>query len=321
MTDETLDARFERDIRSTLLRGVPADAPTSLRLSVARIPYETASTGRSRPSRSLMFGALAAGLAVIFVATLAILMGSLRPQPGPISRPSASASSSLPSVGPTVVPSGTAGTLHESIDFHVLPDAPGDSPSTDDVDAVMNVMLDRLSTYGITSTGAHFEGEGTSNFSIEVDVASDDVGALDRIADVLTAPGQLTVLPLDEASPMPHETDGRLPPTLFTQAGVTSASFATSDIGAPTLTFVLTSSAQATLATWTSAHLGSQIEVVLDGHVELEPVIQSAITGGILAFVGDDANTLKRLAAIVSSGPLRFPVVYLRPGNPIPTNT
>jgi hypothetical protein len=67
--------------------------------------------------------------------------------------------------------------------------------------------------------------------------------------------------------------------------------------------------AQDTLKTFTHTHIGEAMALVLDGHVLMTPLIQSDLSEALVLSGVFPEEGMKRLAALVNSGPLPVPMV------------
>jgi protein-export membrane protein SecD len=101
-------------------------------------------------------------------------------------------------------------------------------------------------------------------------------------------------------------------PPLFGGDQVTSATLGTDQLGKIAVDFTLASEGADLFATYTTANVGNQFAIVLDGTVVSAPVIQSPITagkgqitGGTAGFSAAEANNL---ITVLRYGSLPFPV-------------
>ena len=173
---------------------------------------------------------------------------------------------------------------------------------TDDAVAVLTARLDAL---------------GIGNFSIsagnEITVELEDQADLARVQPAVQISGVVDFSPQpgDEAAPQFGEVvSGQ--ESLWAGDEVESASVST-DQGVATLSVQLTEAGKDALATWSAAHIGDYLMIVLDGRVVGVPRITAPIPRGVLDFASPDGFGIppQSLAAILASGPL--PEVWRRP--------
>jgi hypothetical protein len=216
------------------------------------------------------------------------------------------------SVAPSSSPS--AAVEHRALSFRVVP-ADGHVPTAAELQAVSNVLLERIAVYA-GSSGAAVGGEGTDRLTVAVDVPTNDPGFLERVATTLTAPGQVAFVPLGSGGQEPGQTIDPADTSLFGGDAVTSASVLTDPSGGPVLALVLSPNATEVSAAWSTAHIGSQFAITLDGRIELAPIMQSPVTDGHLDVTADSSGpeAIDRLAAVLRSGPLPVPVVLVPSG-------
>jgi hypothetical protein len=302
MNSQPLEPRFERDLHVVLEELAPSDVPPSLRSFVATVPEREPVVGRpsALSGRVVAFAAaitaVAATLAV--VATAIVVINGFPSVPVPASTPSGSPS-------PPPSPSSSGAVEHRALTFRVVP-ADGHAPTVAELQAVSNVLLERLSVYQ-TSSGASFLGQGTGRLTVEIDVPANDPTYLDRVAATLIAPGQVRFVPLGSGGGEPGQTIDPASAALFGGDAVTDVSVALEQTGPPALDIVLSpGAAAATFAQWSAAHVGAQFAITLDGRIELAPVVASPVTDGHLRVSPDaaGAETIDRVAAVLRSGPL-----------------
>jgi preprotein translocase subunit SecD len=167
---------------------------------------------------------------------------------------------------------------------------------TDEAVAVLTARLDAL---------------GVGNFSIsagdDITVELDEQADLAKVQPAVQTPGviEFSPQPGDEALPqIGEQVSGQ--ESLWTGDEVESASASTDSQGAATLTVHLTAAGKTALATWSAAHVGDYLVIVLDGRVVAVARVEAPIPGGTLDITSPTGFRIppESLAAILASGPL-----------------
>jgi preprotein translocase subunit SecD len=170
-------------------------------------------------------------------------------------------------------------------------------------DAAGHVFAKRLKALGITdftvSTG------DSMRFTMRVPIAIDD-NAVDA---VLHRAGLFQLVPWPDGQEGPAPGDpvpAGLQPLFDDPAQFQSATLTTDSAGQGAVEFKLGSIGREAVATYTTAHIGSTLPLVLDGFVLTAPIIQGPITGGVLRLTGPDSPEIPwaAIAAMLASGPL-----------------
>ncbi len=172
------------------------------------------------------------------------------------------------------------------------------------IDAAEAVFSERLKALGITQFTVT-SGE-TMRFTMHVPLAIDD----EVVDAVLHHVGLFQFVPWpDGKTPAPGDPvpAGLQPlfddPTEFQSATVITDSAA----GQPGIDFTLGPVGREAIATYTTQHIGSALPFVLDGFVLTAPIINGAITGGVMRVTGPQDEfpiPLAAMAAMMASGPL-----------------
>ncbi len=298
MTAEQTDLRFEQELRSVIRALAPADAPVSLRAAVGAIPSRDpvrARRGWASP-RLFQFAATVA-IAVTVVVAAGLVFSLLNGPTGPIGVPSRSPS-------PEASPAPT--TVQRVLEFQVVP--PNRSATKDDVSAVIDVMEARLRLLSSSQSGAVTVGGDPDTVRLTYDFSSGDAQAPDRIAAVLSAPGNVRFVPLGPISDV--EVGATIEPALtdvIDGNDVTSVAIDSTQTGQLALQIILSAAASDAFDAYASAHYQEQFAIVLDGRIVAAPIIQATRFDGQLQVSGSD-DELRELGAVLSSGPLPFPV-------------
>ncbi len=293
MTDDTLDARFERDLRAILAEAEPADAPATLYAAVAAVP---SSRPRHRWGSPLIrvAGALAVAAAVVIAA--AALVTALQPR------------GDHPVVGTQPTPTASmAGGLR--LEYRVLP-SEGNVATKADVEGLIDILRARIAATGV-ATFVISAGD-TIVIDLPVDPADESlvtqlralIGATGRVAFV--GLGQTPLTEGDLIGPTEH-------PPLFTGDHIAAASIGQDQNGSPTIDLTLDAEATALFAEHTATHIGDYLAITLDGVVISAPVIQSPISNGDVQISlggspGYSLTEAQRLVTIIMSGTLPFPI-------------
>lgn len=141
------------------------------------------------------------------------------------------------------------------------------------------------------------------------------VSNADEIRQLIGTTGRLEFVPIPADQPVPAEgtrIDPNLTP-LFSGEELASANidFDTSDLrpGERAISFALKDRGAGLFAEYTTAHVGENFAIVLDGTVISAPVIRSAITGGSGRITGTFTPAEQRnLVTVLQFGALPFPL-------------
>jgi SecDF, P1 head subdomain len=168
------------------------------------------------------------------------------------------------------------------------------------------IFADRLRALGIGTFTASIGNDLRFTFVLPATVPAADVDA------VLHTAGQLEWLAWPDGLPVPdvgHPVPAGIP-VLFDQSRIVSATVGSPRNQAPPALVVqlqLDATAASALADYTSAHIGGQDVLALDGKVLAAPIIESQITSGDVAISWAPASaslSAAALVAILQSGPL-----------------
>ena len=274
MDDRELEARLRTRLH---IRFDGAEPPASLHPVLADV---AAPRLRALP-RSASFAWLAVAALIVAIAAGLGLRGGSGPGAAPTDQPSPT---------PTVYPQS----------FIVLQPS-GAVPSKATTTLAIDTLILRLRAIGVTN----FTSGG--GYAITFVLPSSADTALVR--SILAANGVLSFvpLPLADYTSVSAVVGQPLPvaePELFGRDQIAAAGVATSN-GVPTSVHVdLNPPGADALATYSSAHIGETLAVLVDGTVAALPVIVAPITGGHLEISASDGPTPWFLAAIVTSGTL-----------------
>lgn len=202
---------------------------------------------------------------------------------------------------------------------------PGQKLDDQVMDRVLTILTTRVNALGASESSVQRQsaGQGGDTILVQLPGIKDQKAALEALGST----GRLefvdvTSLPATEAAniqsgkamesdkPPADLTEGTYQPIL-TGAEVSSAKVAVDENGAPAVDLTFNTEGTKTWATYTAAHIGQQVAIVLDGQVVSAPTIRDAITGGSTQISGGDmtAGEAKRLAAILQAGALPVKLV------------
>lgn len=210
--------------------------------------------------------------------------------------------------GPGAKPTATPGPTFLAADerYFLLIPPTADRPSKADSTLAEDVLSKRVHALGFGSFTSSIDG--AIQFALPADGADD--GA---ITAVLSATGDLEIVPLPPedygqfgdgpnkaviGQPLPKDESA-----LFGWNGIASIE---ADGSPPTsLSMKLKPSAAEAFATYTAAHQGETVAVVIDGRVAMLPTINEPITDGEVILSGEQVSgTFERTAAILIGGML-----------------
>jgi protein-disulfide isomerase len=304
MSDESLDPRFERDLRAVLAESVQGDAPASLYVAVAAV-------SRSRPSRRglgsrrRVFAGLAMAAAVVIaVGAFAVALRPFGEQPP---------------IGGVPSPRPSAAAVFR-IEYEVQP-VGGTQPTSADLGVIAGILRTRLVLTGVV--GAEVTpGIGSTRTGITVDLpasAADDA-TTERLRMLLGTTGRLDVVPLgDTQAGVGASIDLAAFPPLFSGDQVADAAVGSDQTGLRTIDFTFGPNGKALFAAYTATHIGSYFAIVLDGKVISAPVIQDSIPNGEVQISqagegGYPLEAARELVTLAKSGALPFPLTEVSSG-------
>ena len=189
----------------------------------------------------------------------------------------------------------------------------GELPAQEATDRALAVLTARLTLLGFDAPRI------TTNrcIEIEVPITADDAA----VQAALLGNGRVEIVPVP-ANQLEAVVAGGPPPVgvqpLLVVEDIDSAVIGTSPSGAePTLDITLTDAGSAALASWTQAHVGENMALVVDGVVVAVPTINEPITTGQISLdVAGEAPLipLRAIAIMIESGPL--PPEWAQPERP-----
>jgi hypothetical protein len=283
MDDLELEARLRTHLHRRIDDAAPSpDLAANVRQAMTTQPRRVGFTLRTRP---ILLG-WAAVAAVLVLAVGAIGIGKVLGPSGPRGEPT-----------PTPAPFVDGQRV-----FVVLPPV-GAVPDKASGGLAIEVIDARIRALGIgTFTSA--EGYGIQLF-LPVGGPSDET-----IRTVLTATGDVQIVPLpaaDYGSGKRNATLGaplpKAEPALFGWEGVASVSSAPTAEG-PQLTLALKSAAAQAFGDYTAAHIGETFAIVVDGRVALLPLVEAAISDGMITITASRDIALQQTAAVLAGGEL-----------------
>ncbi len=304
MTD-TIDPRFERDLRRVLADAAPADAPAALRFFATDVVHRPVRRRLPFGWSGRTYAALAGGAAV---AVLAVGMG------GAIARLPVGLPWDLPAIG-ALVPTPTLPTsIHGVwINYQVLP-ADGKHPGLPGINVISTIMLGRLRAMGVAMETASIAGQAPDQVTADIGLVDGSQDQIDAFRRVLGTRGRLDFVALGDTSMSQGDSiDLTVHPSLFSNEAIAAAEIGSDQTGRRTIDFTLSSDGASAFATFSAANVGSYFAIALDGVVISAPLINELIADGRLQISGGEVGgftleAAQQLVAVVGSGPLPFPV-------------
>lgn len=299
MTDETMDPRFERDLRALLAAAEPADAPASLYASVAAVAVGPRPRSGWASGRMAFAGLAMAAVVVIAVAAVALALRPWGDQPI-VGGPTASPSRFAPADGGRV-----------EITYQVMAKG-GVQPGATDLEAVAAVLQARIDA--ALRADSLITTASPDRITVTVDMDAKDETAVSDLRQLLGATGHLDFVPLgDTPASAGDSLDLVAHPPLFSGDQVASATMGSDQAGGRTIDFTLKPEGARLFADYTAANIATYFAIVLDGTVISAPVINSAIPNGEVQISqggegGYPVAEAQSLVRILQSGELPFPI-------------
>ena len=300
MTDETLDPRFERDLRAVLAASAPADAPPSLYASVASVtlPVVTMLQPQRRGWDRRALAVLAAA-AVLAIVAVGIGSGIVR----------------LPGVLPLIgAPTATPSTQTYRLYYEVTP-LDRHEPTTDELQRALDVLAARAAAYQGTATGEVL-ADIPNTVAVDVVVPADDPGRLAELRAVLPIEGGLFIGTVNDGPvEVGASADGRdFEPAFGSGTGLTP----TLRPDGSALDLAVEPGVFARFSDWADAHLGDTGVITTSDFVvvALAPITVPPQGGAwAIPFTPDQvaAGIPRKLLALFSSSSLRNPVREVAP--------
>jgi len=172
---------------------------------------------------------------------------------------------------------------------------------------VSTILTNRVNGLGVSE--ATVQRQGTDSFLVQLPGVEDSEGAL----QALQSTGRLDFVPAESVNTTQVLVYGvQLPEgsyeasaVIVTGANVTNASTDVDSVGQPAVSLSFDSEGEAAWAEYTSANVGNQVVIVLDGIVQSAPVVNEPILSGDTQISGSfTADEAKRLAAVLEAGAL-----------------
>ncbi len=309
------ETRFDGDLRDVLQGLAPKGLPAGLRDTVTSVPYRAGRVPRVsswRPIGRSLFAGLSAAATVAAAVLLAVVVivdpfgrGAPGPGPGQASQP--------PAGSPTPTPSAFR------IEYQVLP-VNGQTPIADDLAAIANRIFRRLAMLdGLTSDGSTPPPAVSVQDPDRIVIDCDNADCAALVRRVAGVTGHLALVPLGSASvEVGRVLDVNQFPPLVTGDQVTGSSSGTGDGGSWSGELRLTDQARQLVDVYTSAHVGGQLAITIDGSVVATPTINRPIRSGIVSISSDGPadlspggltlETAGTLFSIIGSGELPYPL-------------
>jgi protein-export membrane protein SecD len=189
----------------------------------------------------------------------------------------------------------------------------GKCPDAGQLGVIRDIMERRVNSTGVAEPVV--TTQGSDRIVVELPGVSDPAAVRRLVGQT----GRLEFVPITDACPQPIENQpldlGACPP-LFSGDQVANAVVGSDQFGSPAVDFELRGggpqSGADLFATYTSANVGRQFAIVLDGIVISAPVIQSPITDGRGQITGDfSLKGATDLSTVLRYGSLPFPVAEL----------
>lgn len=175
------------------------------------------------------------------------------------------------------------------------------------IDAASEVLSDRLRSLGIGNFTVSTGDAMTFTMAVPLTVDTETVEAVLRRPGVI----QFVPWPADRQLPAPGAVvPAGLQPLFDDPSQFMSVAVIADDSGQPAIDITFGAVGREAIATYTTAHIGGTLPLVLDGIVLTAPIIQSPIIDGVIRLTGPDPGVdptsipLAALAAILASGPL-----------------
>lgn len=310
MTDQRPPDELERRLASALRHADLPGAPAGLRDALERIPDAPVVGGRARAGADGRrtgsgWGLLGLAAALVLGGALAVGVGSR----GPAVPPDAEASP----LGPT--PPFVTRITYQAQWTAARPE------SAADIQTIEAVLRRRLEGTGMA--GTRVDSLGGGRFVVELPSGP----AVEAARGILGVTGDVAFVPLGEQAANVGDRIEVPAAPLFGSEGISGATVGEDQTGARVITIALTPAAAGTFGAWTARNIGSYLAITVDGIVLSAPVIQSEIPGGQVQVSqggeGWDPGEAKRIAAVLSSGPLPVSIqeVGVEPAPPSPVAT
>ena len=288
MTDD-----LERRLADAFHRAPLPAAPATLADALVRVP-DAPVVVRRRSRRSSLWGALGLAAVLALGSAIAVSIGQRGVAPSP---------SDAASVSPTG-PTGPA-VLGVVLDLEPSDGVPA---SADELAALVEVVGRRMEAAGYGGVAVTLVGDTGVVVEIPSGATEGDIRAL------VTRTGRLDIVPLGDQSADPGDVlDLGVNPPLLGGDALASATAANDDAFGRVLQLTLERAAARTFAAYTEANVGKYVAIALDGRVISAPMILAAIPGGRVQIASDriggfEADELRDLVAILTSGPLPIPL-------------
>ncbi len=193
------------------------------------------------------------------------------------------------------------------VEYQALP-VNGKSPTAADMQTIRNIVERRVNSTGTAEPVVVTQG------SDRVVVELPGVVDPDPIRKLVGQTGKLEFVPIPAGTTVSQGETldlAKYPPHVGGEA-VTSASLGTDQLGRLAIDFTLDGEAATKFATYTTANVGNQFAIVLDGSIVSAPQIQNPITagkgqitGGTTGFTPTEANDL---LTVLKYGSLPYPI-------------
>jgi hypothetical protein len=285
---------FERRLGDAFGREPLPAAPETLVEALERVP-DAPVVARHRPRGRSHWGALGLAAVLAIGGAVALSVGQRGTGPVPPDRSSAS---------PTA-PTDSAPVLGVVLD--VVP-VDGRQPTADELATIVEIVSHRMDLAGFGDVVVTPVGQT----GIVVEIPSG--ASADAVRRLVGQTGRVDFVPLGDQPAEEGDTiDLELNPPLFGGDAIESAAAGEDLGGGRTLDLTLKPDAAKLFADYTAANVGMYVAIVIDGRVLSAPMIQAAIPGGRVQIMSGDiggfkADELRGLVAILSSGPLPFPL-------------
>jgi preprotein translocase subunit SecD len=193
------------------------------------------------------------------------------------------------------------------VEYQALP-VNGKAPGAADMQNIRNIVERRVNSTGTAEPVV--VTQGSDRVVIELPGVVDP----DPIRKLVGQTGKLEFVPIPAGTSVSEgqQLDLAKYPPLFGGESITSSSLGNDQLGRLAINFTLDGPAAAKFATYTTANVGNQFAIVLDGTIISAPVIQSPITagngqitGGSAGFTASQANDL---LTVLKYGSLPFPI-------------
>jgi protein-export membrane protein SecD len=190
------------------------------------------------------------------------------------------------------------------VEYQALP-ADGQVPTAQDMADIRTIIERRVNASGVSEPLVVTQGVD------RVVVELPGIDNPETVRALVGQTGKLEFVPIPPGSPVIQNgqpLDLEEYPPLFGGEEIASVSLGTDQFSRPAVNFTLKEDGAAKFSAYTSANVGNQFAIVLDGTVVSAPEIQSPITSGQGQITGVTLAEANNLITVLRYGSLPFPV-------------